>query len=196
MNESDTLPSYDIKYLNLSDYNNEIQKIILINFKNYKKLETFYCDSCHLDKLPDLPNSLLYLYCSYNNLTKLPKLPNSIKILFCCYNNLIELDNLPNSLIIFGCNYNKLTILPDLPNSLKDLYCRNNSLNLNYSDLEIKTINQTNGKNKAIKRMKLLNKTLLLEHSAVINMNPKRIERLLNTNEINFFDGSFDTLTY
>ena len=43
--------------------------------------------------------------------------------------------------------------------------------------------------------MKFINRTLLLEHSARICLNPKRIQRLLNTNEINFFDGSFDNLT-
>jgi hypothetical protein len=43
--------------------------------------------------------------------------------------------------------------------------------------------------------MKLLNRTLLLEHSARISMNPKRIKRLLDNHEIDFFDGSFDTLT-
>ena len=43
--------------------------------------------------------------------------------------------------------------------------------------------------------MKLLNRTLLLEHSAMITMNPKRIKRLLDNLEIDFFNGSFDTLT-
>jgi len=42
--------------------------------------------------------------------------------------------------------------------------------------------------------MKLLNRTLLLEWSARICLNPKRIERLLDNNEIDFFDGSFDTI--
>ena len=212
----DILPSYDTRYLNLSNYNNEIKQIILSNIKNYKKLKTFYCNNCDLDELPDLPKSIIHLYCAYNNLIKLPKLQNSLQVLFCCDNNLIELDNLPNSLIVFGCNNNKLTILPDLPNSLKDLYCSynnlkelpdlpnslinfnciNNLFNLNYPDLEIKTINQTNTKNKAIKKMKLLDRTLLLELSAVITMNPKRIQRLLDNLEIDFFDGSFDTLTF
>ena len=218
MNESniDTLPSYDIELINLLDYNNETKNIILSNLKNYKKLKIFYCNNCHLDKLPNLPNSLVYLYCGYNNLIKLPNLPNSLKILFCCYNNLIELDNLPNSLIILGCSYNNLTELPDLPNTLEDLYCHNNnltklpdlpyiltyfdfannSLHLTYRDLKIKTINQTNTKNKAIKKMKLLDRNLLLEHSAVISMNPKRIQRLLDNLEIDFFDSSFDNLTF
>ena len=56
-------------------------------------------------------------------------------------------------------------------------------------------MNETNLKNRIMKRMKLLNRTLLLEHSAMITMNPKRIKRLLNNLEIDFFDGSFDTLT-
>ena len=43
--------------------------------------------------------------------------------------------------------------------------------------------------------MQLLNRTLLLEQSAMITMNPKRIKRLLDNIEIDFFDGSFDTLT-
>ena len=44
--------------------------------------------------------------------------------------------------------------------------------------------------------MKLFNRTLLLEHSARISLNPKRIERLLDNLEIDFFDGSFDSLTH
>jgi hypothetical protein len=80
-----------------------------------------------------------------------------------------------------------------LPNSLIKFYCDHN--NLTYPNLEIKTINETNLKNRIIKRMKFLNRTLLLEHSAMITMNPKRIERLLDNLEIDFFDGSFDTLT-
>ena len=102
------------------------------------------------------------------------------------YTNITELDL-----------YDKgLTELPDLPNSLKYFDCDNNKLT--YSKLEIKTINETNKinlKNKILKRMKLFNRTLLLEHSARICMNPKRIQRLLDNLEIDFYDGSFDTLT-
>ena len=99
-------------------------------------------------------------------------------------------------MITLYCANNNLTELPDLPNSLIDLDCYNN--NLTYFNLKIKTINETNKinlKNRIIKRMKLLNRTLLLEHSAMITMNPKRIERLLDNLEIDFYDGSFDTLT-
>ena len=107
--------------------------------------------------------------------------------------DLTKLPELPDLLRELYCNNNKLTELPDLSNLLIYLDYGNN--NLTYLNMDNKTINETNLKNKIIKKMKLLNRTLLLEWSAKITMNPKRIERLLNTNEINFFDGSFDTLT-
>ena len=159
-------------------------------------LECYYNN---LTELPILPNTLIYLNCHHNNLTELPNLPNLLEHLNCSYNNLTELLNLPNLLKFLMCNNNNLTELPNLPNSLTWLYCKeyckDNKLYLTYPNLEIKTINETNFKNRIIKRMKLLNRTLLLEHSAMISMNPKRIKRLLDNNEIDFFDGSFDNLT-
>jgi hypothetical protein len=174
------------------------------------------CSYNNLTKLPNLPNSLIELWCNDNKLTKLPKLPNSLIELDCTNNNLTELPDLPNSLIELYCDNNNLTELPDLPNSLTELYCSNNDLtelpslpnslielycddnNLTYPNYKIKTINEINKSNfkkKILKRMEVLNRNLLLEHSAIITMNPKRIQRLLNTNEINFYDNSFDTLT-
>ncbi len=80
--------------------------------------------------------------------------------------------------------------------------CLNYNLNLTYNINGIykaiaifKIINETNSKNRIIKRMKILNRTLLLEQSARICLNPKRIERLLDNLEIDFFDGSFNNLT-
>ena len=75
------------------------------------------------------------------------------------HNNLTELPNLPNSLINLYCNDNNLTELPDLPNLLDYLWCDNN--HLTYLNLKIKTINETNLKNRIIKRMKILNSILL-----------------------------------
>jgi RNA-binding protein YhbY len=74
-----------------------------------------------------------------NNLTKLPNLPNSLKELYCVNNNLTELPDLPNSLY-FKCYNNPLTYP-------------------NYPDYTIKTINETNSRNRIIKRMKLFNRT-------------------------------------
>ncbi len=190
------IPFYDIEEINLYDYNDETRKTILNNLEKYIKLKKFGCATCNLTELPKLPNLLTFLNCNYNNLLELPNLPNSLIYLYCNNNNLIELPDLPNSLTHLYCNNNNLIELPDLPNSLTYLYCNNNNLiykNINIKD--IKAINKTNLKNKILKRMQLLNRTLLLEHSAVITMNPKRIERLLDNLEIDFYDGSFDTLT-
>ena len=192
----DIIPDYDITFVDLKDYNDEIKDNFLSNFKNYTKLKTFYCNNCNLTELPDFPDSLIHLYCANNNLTKIPNLPNLLTHLWISDNNLTELPKLPKSLIYLYCSNNNLIELPDLPKSLNQFEClNNNNLNLNYPNLEIKTINKTNLKNRIIKRMKLLNRTLLLEQSAKIIMNPKRIQRLLDNKEINFFDGSFDNLT-
>ena len=211
----DIIPSYDIEEIILSNYNNETRNIILSNLKNYTKLKKFKCSICNLTKLLELPNSLIKLDCSFNNLTELPVLPNSLIHLWCQGNKLIKLPKLPNKLTHLYCNNNyNLTELPELPYSLINLECYNNNLtelpdfinpftkvwsynnDLTYLNEDIKTINETNSKNRTIKRMKLLNRTLLLEWSARISMNPKRIERLLDNHEIDFFDGSFDTLTH
>ena len=192
----DKIPPYDIKKIHLKNYNDETRNIILSNFKKYTKLIEFYCYGCDLNELPDLPNSLRNLYCGNNNLTKLPKLPNSLIKLYCDRNNLIKLPDLPNSLTELYCNNNNLTEAPDFDfiNPFTKVWCYNNDIT--YLNKDIKTINENNSKNRTIKRMKLLNRNLLLEHSAMITMNPKRIERLLDNKEIDFFDGSFDNLTF
>ena len=185
------LPNLPNSLIELYCSNNELTELPdLPNSLIY--LECYYNN---LTELPILPNTLIYLNCHHNNLTELPNLPNLLEHLNCSYNNLTELLNLPNLLKFLMCNNNNLTELPNLPNSLTWLYCKDNKLYLTYPNLEIKTINKTNLKNIIIKRMKLLDRILLLEHSARICLNPKRIQRLLNTNEINFFDGSFDSLT-
>ena len=176
------------------------------NFKIFPDLKLLYshnllkyldCSSNSLTELPELPNLLTNLYCSSNKLRELPiKLPNSLILLFCSYNNLINLPNLPNSLQHFDCRNNNLKEMPDLPNSLKGFVCNNNKLNYTYLNENIQTINETNSKKRIIKKMKLLNRTLLLENSARISLNPKRIQRLLDNLEIDFFDGSFDNLTF
>ena len=212
MNE---IPDYNIQEIELWSYSNQTRNIILSNLKNYTKLKKFNCSICNLTKLPELPNLLIKLDCSNNNLTELPVLPNSLTLLNCGNNKLIKLPKLPNKLTHLYCNNNNnLTELPELPYSLINLECYNNNLtelpdlinpftkvwsynnDLTYLNEDIKTINETNSKNRTIKRMKLLNRTLLLEHSAMITMNPKRIERLLDNLEIDFFDGSFDNLTF
>ena len=124
------IPSYDIEKIKLDNYNKKTRNIILSNLKKYTKLKIFECSDCDLDKLPELPNSLIHLECDYNDLTKLPKLPNSLISLYCSRCNLKELpENLPISLKELYCSLNKIRELPkELPNGLINL-----DINLNNS---------------------------------------------------------------
>ena len=168
------------------------------------------CSSNKLTKISKyLPITLTHLNFSKNFLIYMPKLPKSLTHLNCGANNLNKITNsfygqyeLPKTLELLWFYGNNFKELPDLHNSLTLInhnvminYNKScNDLDLIYPNYKIKTINETNLKNRIIKRMKLLNRTLLLEHSAVICMNPKRIERLLDNNEIDFFDGSFSDI--
>lgn len=55
------------------------------------------------------------------------------------------------------------------------------------------SFNEFNSHDKIIicKRLNLLNRQLLLETSAMITMNPRRIQRLQENGEISFFDNLF-----
>ena len=172
----------------------------LPNLDNLTQLESLWCNNNILSELPSLSNltKLELLNCSANNLIKLPeRLPNSIQFLYCWINKLEELPEiLPNYLFHLQCYHNKLKILPDLPDSLIYLNSNDNhkDFKLNYPNFKIITINQINGISRNLKRLKIIDRCLLLEHSARICLNPKRIERLLNSLEIDFFDGSFSHL--
>jgi hypothetical protein len=169
----------------------------LPNLDNLTQLEALWCNNNMLIELPSLSNltKLELLNCSVNNLIKLPeRLPNSIQFLYCWINKLEVLPEiLPNSLYHLQCYHNKLKLLPDLPDSLLYLNSNDNhkDFQVNYPNFKIITINEINSINRNLKKLKLLDRNLLLEHSAKICLNPKRIERLLNAKEINFFDGSF-----
>ena len=166
--------NFNIETIRLKDFINdcEIFNHILNNLKKYKNLKYFDCSDCNLIKLPELPDKLEILICNFNKLKKLPELPNSLQIL--------------------NCYYNELTELPDLPSSLYILFCWENKLN--HINPNIYSIKEHQNKSRSLKRLKLLDRTLLLEHSARICLNPKRIKRLLESGEIDFFDGSFDKL--
>ena len=206
------------KYTNLKKFicsNYRFQSSKLPELPN--SLIELYCSRCNLKELPEnLPISLKNIYCSLNKITKLPKeLPNGLICLDCSNNFLKNLPKLPNTLKYLDCSDNSLKKLPKiLPNKLFSLLCVNNYLNNfdNFPDLpdtlttllcsqtfsindNINSIRNNQSKNRNFKRLNLLNKNLLLEHSAMITMNPKRIERLLKTGEISFFDDSFSSLT-
>jgi len=62
-----------------------------------------------LDKLPELPETLLTLYCNNCGLYELPKLPKNLKHLKCSNNNLKELPELPDTITELRCYGNKLS---------------------------------------------------------------------------------------
>lgn len=162
-------------------------------------LKEIYCSLNRIRELPkELPNELINLDCSNNFLKKLPKLPNSLKHLDCCNNSLKELPKkLPDELFTLFCidNYlNDFDNFPDLPDTLSNLMCPLTTTIFTTED-QINTIRNQQSKNRNFKRLNILNRNLLLEWSAMIIMNPKRIERLLESGEINFFDDSFSSLT-
>lgn len=116
-------------------------------------LREFICYNSNLNKIPNLPNSIVkinvhhnfinnidnicnltnleYLNISYNDLIVLPNLSKlkKLKILNCTNNFLRKIIKLPNSLELLNCSYNKLIKLgPFLPNSLRKLFCFYNKL--------------------------------------------------------------------
>lgn len=175
-----------------------------------------------LTKLPKLPKKLMQLTCNGNLLTSLPKLPKSLRILSCNYNQLTYLPELPDKLYLLDCFDNKIIELPFLPANLKSIninpcyhgkYKSNPCYNLyaktlvkciDYDNIrymkitpiviqELNTITSNIFKKKANDRMKIIRYDLL-EQSARIVMNPKRISRLIESGEISFYDGSMDNL--
>ena len=198
-----------MNYTKLIDfYCNNCDLSKLPNLPN--SLTNLFCYNNNLTKLPNLPDSLTHLFCYNNNLIELPEIPNSLNHLFCYNNNLTYLPDLPNSLQRLACTYNKLNttyfkntiydevLEQDEEEETYDPETEKYVFYYEFSSLnplkKIKIINEINSKYRTQKRLKVLNRTLLLEHSARICLNPKRIKRLLDNNEINFFDGSFDML--
>jgi predicted transcriptional regulator len=80
-------------------------------------------------RLPELPNSLVYLSCNNNVLSELPELPSELQQLLCDENMLKTLPTLPKvDLIAISCSKNEITSLPELPNTLQELNCEFNKL--------------------------------------------------------------------
>jgi hypothetical protein len=167
----------------------------------------FYLNCSHnlLTELPDIRETRLEtLYIHTNFITKIDKIPKTIFYFNCSYNYISVLPDLPSNLICFDCSNNYLTELPYLPtslfyfqrfnNPLTDYYYDpiENGIDIQITELNklIEYINYIIIKKKSISRNKEI-KNELLEISAKITMNPKRILKLLNNNELSFYDNSF-----
>ena len=196
-----------IEEININDFIVEDIKFIIENLEKFINLKKFNCRYNCLERLPKLPKSLKELDCSYNIITKIEddELPPRLELLWCQYNKLVELPNLPDTIIALKCSPNILLNIHRLYSviqktvsieSFKILYQKGILLKNDDTDYYnyFKILKEFQSKNRSLKKINILGRTLLLEHSARICLNPKRIERLLDNEEINFFDGSFETI--
>jgi Leucine-rich repeat (LRR) protein len=172
----------------------QLERLKIINIDNLNELPSFSDSIC-----------LKTLICSNNNLIKLPrKLPHSLIYFNCSYNRLTELPVLHENMYIY-CNHNKLYSLPLFPNTyviyfdmtpIKNLYTSNNynhmrttnrilyKFKYNYYFIKYSRKIFYYFLRKKINRIK----HELLMKSAIITMNPRRIERILNLYEICGYD--------
>ena len=172
----------------------QLERLKIINIDNLNELPSFSDSIC-----------LKTLICSNNNLIKLPrKLPRSLIYFNCSYNRLTELPVLHENMYIY-CNHNKLYSLPLFPNTyviyfdmtpIKNLYTSNNynhmrttnrilyKFKYNYYFIKYSRKIFYYFLRKKINRIK----HELLMKSAIITMNPRRIERILNLYEICGYD--------
>ena len=199
----------ELEEINVGYFINKDARYIIDNLEKFINLKKFSCRHYCLERLPKLPKSLKKLDCSYNIITKIEddELPPQLELLWCNYNKLVELPNLPETIINFKCSPDMLLNISPLYSAIrkscgieafltiyrKGIILKDDDTDY-YNYFKILREFQSKSKNKIIKRMQLLNRTLLLEHSARICLNPKRIERLLENKEIDFFDDSFETI--
>jgi Leucine-rich repeat (LRR) protein len=107
--------------------NNKISSIILPDISSVQ-LEYITCSFNGLEKLENLPSSLVGLKVNNNNLTKLPDLEDldDLEELNCSNNSITKIPDLPPNLTKLDCANNSLKTLPDFPESLRVLSCRGN----------------------------------------------------------------------
>ena len=193
----------EIEEIDINDFIVGDIKFIMKNLEKFINLKKFNCRHCCLERLPKLPKSLRELDCSYNIITKIDddELPPKLEVLWCNYNKLVELPNIPETLINLKCSSTTLLNINPLYNLIEKTVGIQNfriiyqkGFILKNGNYYFEILKEFQSKNRSLKRLSLLGRTLLLEQSARICLNPKRIERLLESKEINFFDGSFETI--
>jgi Leucine-rich repeat (LRR) protein len=91
-------------------------------------LLTLICCNCYLERLPELPNSLLHLECEHNVIRELPSLPTGLRNLLCVDNMIEGLPELPNSLLELECDHNEIRELPALPDGIETVNCSFNHI--------------------------------------------------------------------
>ena len=163
----------------------EMIRLKIMNIKNLIKLPYFE-DS----------QKLKSLIIPLNNLLEIPnKLPHSLEYLNCSNNKLKRLPNISPNLESLYCNNNNIHMLPLIQFHVKYLCFDNNPVSILYTSGGFHKINKILyyfrynyylrkfGKKifyLVLKKRMNRYKRELLENSARISMNPKRVERLLD----------------
>lgn len=203
-NELTSLPEFNENLIFINCSFNELTYLPEFN----EKLQRINCYDNKLTSLPDFNINLQIIICTNNQLTSLPKLNTNLKSLFCAYNNLTSLPLLNDYLHELHFTYNQITHIPTLNKNLKRIDCTDNPFLIIYPDFSIKTINIINKFReiyyiskygmkiflKILKNRMSKYKYELLEKSAIISLNPKKIFLLLENNQLSFEDNSFENI--
>ena len=142
-NQLTSLPPLPENMKNLRIFNNQLTELVLPSkleslscgfnpIKTIKELssnlESFSCENCLLEELPDLPDTIGMLHIGHNKIKRLPKLPSQLYFFECNHCELEELPELPPKITHIYCHDNKLKSLPKLNDPLGHLCCQNNEL--------------------------------------------------------------------
>lgn len=121
----DFIEKYDeILYLNIDDDNGVINRLP----KLPANLEYLMLPDLHLDRILDLPDSILKINFKNNVITTISHLPDSLTELDITNNLIRDLPILPMNLTILNCNNNYISKIEKLPPKLEQLYIANNKL--------------------------------------------------------------------
>jgi len=164
-------------------------------------LQDFICNDCQLLELPDtLPHTLKRLLCDSNQLKELPQiLPRELEVLTCCWNDIARLPRLPNKLVTLDCANNpRIKWLPELPPSFENLRVdygiykpysgfiqreQLQDIHNYFCTIQENTREKMNVVGRQLERVADLMPEFLAARDRIM-LNPRRIHRLISTEEM------------
>ncbi len=158
----------------------DIRRLVkLPYFEDSQKLKSLIIPLNNLLEIPNnLPRTLEYLNCSNNKLQRIPNISSKLESLYCNNNNIDMLPLIPNHVKYLCFDNNPVHHLYYYNNS-SEFRKKNNILYYFRYNYYLRKFGKKIFYSLLKKRMNKYKKDLL-ENSAKIAMNPKRIERLLN----------------